>query len=347
MKSFYKGDAGVKLAAVKEKSRHALWSAAFFIGFACLGASETANAQSFTTASSSSFPTVANAGRIAIADFDNDGDEDILYQTGTTAGSPFNYARNNGNGTYTIVAQASSPFSGVTLPDMGAVNLYKVADFDRDNDLDIWVPTINTTGIYLRNDAGTFTNPSSSSFPTVGSTVAHANRYAVGDFDNDGDPDILYQTNTTAGSPFAYLRNNGNATFTSVAISSSPFATITFLDMSVINAFRIADFDGDNDDDIWATANASSGEFYRNDGGSFSEQNSSTFPAAANSARAIEGDFDADGDVDILYQTPSTAGSPFYYARSNGDGTFTNVAQSASPFQDFLFRTLLLRVSTG
>jgi uncharacterized membrane protein len=283
------------------------------------------SAQTFSSQSSTSFPTNSSTPRNVVTDFDADGDADILIQTGLN-GSSFNYARNNGNGTFTIVAQSSSPFASVTLPDVSTNGIYRTADFDADGDLDIWVPAASATGTYLRNDGSSFSLQSSSTFPNPTAT----GRNIVADYDGDGDADVLFQTGGD-GSAFSYARNDGNATFTILAQSSSPFASVTLPNASAIGYYRPADYDGDGDIDIWVAADGATGTYFRNDGSSFSSQPTTTFPAAASNARNVVGDFDADGDADILYQT-GTNGSSFSYARSNGNGTFTIVAQSSSPF---------------
>ncbi|MFL5743201.1 MAG: FG-GAP-like repeat-containing protein [Niastella sp.] len=284
------------------------------------------SAQTYTSQSSTTFPNIPSAGRNIVADFDGDGDVDILFQTNTSAGSPFNYARSNHNGTFTIVVQSASPFAGLTLPDANIAGSYRPADYDGDGDIDLWVAANGGTGTYFRNDGSSFSSQSTTGFPNP----AAVGRITVADFDGDGDADILFQTGTNT-SGFNYARSNGNGTFTTVAQNSSPFSSVTLPDAAQISTYRAADFDGDGDIDLWATANSSTGTYFRNDGSSFSLQPSTTFPAAGFTGRNIIGDFDADGDADILYQTASNT-SPFAYARSDGNGSFTTFTQGSSPF---------------
>ncbi|WP_170181811.1 DUF4347 domain-containing protein [Phreatobacter stygius] len=296
---------------------------ALFVGQQARNAYAGLLAVKFTSGDNSTFPEPVAGSRAVVGDFDNDGDDDILYQTAGN-GTPFEYARSNGDGTFTILPLASSPFAGLTLPDHTGTNYYH-ADFDGDGDLDLLAAVNGATGSYFRNNGGTFSAQSSATFPSPGA----AGRMVAGDFDGDGDADILYQT-VGNGTPFAYARSNGDGTFTSLPQSSSPFAGLTLPDNGGGTHF-LADFDGDGDEDLWAAVAGANGSYFRNDGGTFVDADESTFPLLATASRIVVADFDSDGDVDILYQVAGN-GSAIEYARSNGNGTFTIQSQAASPF---------------
>lgn len=281
----------------------------------------------FSEASTTTFPQPAAGGRMTFIDADGDGDMDILYQTGAN-GTAFQYARSNGDGTYTILALASSPFAGLTIPDHNGANFH-VGDIDGDGDMDVWAgqPTGAGTGSFFRNDGGSFTSQSTATFPAPGAS----SRVVMGDFDNDGDADMLYQT-VGNGTAFQYAESNGDGTYTLMTQAASPFSGVGAIRDNGGGTHYAGDFDGDGDIDIWAAAASTTGSYYQNDGGgSFSSQSSATFPAPAAATRVAVGDFDSDGDDDILYQTAGD-GSVWQYARSNGDGTFTILSQASSPF---------------
>ncbi|MER2298295.1 MAG: DUF4347 domain-containing protein [Pseudomonas sp.] len=280
---------------------------------------------SWSTSSTAPFSvTIGAAGRTVVGDFDGDGDADILYQTAGN-GSVWAYARSNGDGTFTQLTQAQSPFAGLSLPDHNNSN-YFVADFDGDGDVDLLVGVNGTQGSYLRNDAGAFVVASNATLPSV----ASGSRMVVGDFDGDGDADILYQSGGN-GSAWGYARSNGNGTFTLLTQAQSPFSGLSLVDNAGNNYF-VSDFDGDGDLDVLATVSGQTGSYYRNNGnGTFSSLSTSGFPTPLANGRVVVGDFDADGSADILYQTGGN-GTAFQFAKSNGDGTFTITSIGSSPF---------------
>jgi methionine-rich copper-binding protein CopC len=317
----------------KSVSIIALITAVLFTSMPIINVSASSSVY-FTEDSNAGYPATNYAGRVIVGDFDSDGDTDILYQAGA-AGAAIKYARSNGDGTFTEMDQTSSPFSGITIANLLTADT-AVADFDGDGYEDVWIRTNNSKGIYFKNEGnGIYSNVPSPGFPTV----PYAGRVVIGDFDADGDTDVLYQTGAS-GTAIKYARSNGDGTFTEMDQSSSPFSGVTIIDLLTANT-SVADFDGDGYEDVWIRTNNSKGIYFKNAGnGIYSNVPSPDFPSVPYAGRVVVGDFDTDGDTDVLYQT-GASGTAIKYARSNGDGTFTEMDQSSSPFSGITIANLL------
>jgi enediyne biosynthesis protein E4 len=176
---------------------------------------------------------------VCVGDYDNDGFEDIFV---TYWGHNVLY-HNNGDGTFTDVS-AQAGVSGTTVRwGSGCAFL----DYDRDGHLDLFVsnylifdlktapdpgsnPYCNYRGVtvncgprglpgeknilYHNNGGGTFTDVSEKA------GITHPSGYyglgvLVGDFDNDGWPDIYVADDNT---PAILFRNNHDGTFTDNAV---------------------------------------------------------------------------------------------------------------------------------
>lgn len=152
-------------------------------------------------------------------------------------------------------------------------------------------------------------------------------RVAAGDYDNDGDPDLLF-------SGRILYQNQGDGTFTDV----SEAAGISALPS---NGGLWADFDNDGDLDFFAMVSSLEDfdRFIQNNGdGTFtditeaalSEADRDLFPSEG----AGWGDYDLDGFVDLYlanYEMPGeelSIGTRDKLYHNNGDGTFTDVADA-------------------
>jgi hypothetical protein len=114
------------------------------------------------------------------------------------------------------------------------------------------------------------------------------------DYDNDGDPDLVYSGLNAAGSEVTHLyRNDGSAGLTDV---QSPLPAVAHSTVSW------ADVDADGDHDLLVSGATASGRFvadiFRNDGGLLTAMGQPLKPVAY--ASSAWGDFDADGDLDLV-----------------------------------------------
>ncbi|MEJ2406167.1 MAG: FG-GAP-like repeat-containing protein [Candidatus Thiodiazotropha sp.] len=162
----------------------------------------------------------------------------------------------------------------------------------------------------------------------------------VGDFDSDGDTDILAFDDDTLTS-HTYFQNSGSGTFSVVSGAGSPFNGVATANLfwSARNTY-VADFDNDGDLDIWDyIGNAA------DDGASIYLENTtgssytSSLAGGANPLSSVSdqdggviiGDFDTDGDVDVLAYDDNTITSHTFF-QNNGSGTFSAVSGAGNPF---------------
>ena len=145
------------------------------------------------------------------ADYDNDGDQDVLLITSSV--NPFFLYRNEGNDTFTeVTADAGLGTS------FGNERSALWADYDNDGDLDLFIgrkweseldPDMDICQFFSNDGDGTFTEAANA---RISGKVFWGS--ANGDYDNDGDID-LHLLNSE-GDDYM-LRNDGNFVFTDVA----------------------------------------------------------------------------------------------------------------------------------
>ena len=283
------------------------------------------------------------------ADYDNDGDIDILVLRGAWLkddGQIRNsLLRNNGDGTFTDVTRAAG-LADPARPTQAAV----WGDFDNDGDLDLYI--VNESRVEFDGvsyPAQLFENRGGGLFIDVTSAAGVSNdRYGkgvtAGDYDNDGDLDI-YVSNFGRNRLY---RNDGRLKFTDVA----PQLGVTAPDRRSFAAWFF-DYDNDGWMDLFVTAyealiadiaadivgaphNAGLPRLYRNNGpgrSGFTEVTESAGLAHAYLPMGANfGDADNDGWLDIYL----TTGEPNYEAlmpnimlRNDAGRRFWNVTQSA------------------
>ena len=151
------------------------------------------------------------------ADYDNDGDSDILMLRGAWMGEtgqiPNSLLRNDGDGRFTDVT-LDAGMGQVHYPTQAAA----WADFDNDGDVDVYIGNEHfadaveaPSQLFRNNGDGTFTDVASAAGVT---NNRFAKGVAWGDFDDDGFPD-LYVSNFAEDNRL--YRNTGDGTFVDVA----------------------------------------------------------------------------------------------------------------------------------
>lgn len=258
---------------------------------------------------------IGNSVGSSWGDYDNDGDLDLYVSN--TIGFPNFLYRNNGDGTFIRVMD--DPIVSYT----GYSHGVSWGDYDNDGYLDMFVADYYSTKfnlLYHNNQDGTFTQVTNSP------VVLDARSSVSGswcDYDNDGDLD-LFVANTNNENNLLY-RNDGGGDF--VKITSGP--VVNDGGKSVGSSW--GDIDNDGDFDLFvANAGGQNNFLYKNNGdGTFNKVSSGIVVShGGNSHGSSFGDFDNDGDLDLVVTNDANEGN-FYYV-NNGDGTFESVDNSFS-----------------
>jgi hypothetical protein len=135
-----------------------------------------------------------------------------------------------------------------------------------------------------------------------------------GDYDKDGDLDVILCGDPGSTIPVTKIYRNDNGVFTDIN------TTIPGLNYS---SAEWGDYDGDGDLDLLMTGRDNTGNplsrIYRNDNGIFNNSGISLPPVAE--GQAVWGDYDNDGDPDILMAGNMSA----RVIRNDGNGQFTDI----------------------
>jgi hypothetical protein len=260
----------------------------------------------------------------AIGDYDNDGDLDILLTGTDNSSTDISKLYQNTGGNFSEYTNANlTPVSGGTAD---------FADYDNDGDLDIFLTGgANITKVYQNTD-GNFSEYTHINLPGISKSSV-----VFGDYDNDGDLDIIMAGNTGSEKIAKVFKNTGDnfTEYTQISLEGVEYCDLV-----------LGDYDNDGDLDLLLTGfNASFAhvaKLYQNTGNDFTEATSITLAAAAVSSTAF-GDYDNDGDLDIIItgRSSSYSGMAKVYRNTNGNFTeetrinLTGVQNSALALGDY------------
>ena len=271
----------------------------------------------------------SNAGN-CWADYDNDGDLDVF----ATGSNPAFY-ENDGAGRLSRLNR-SAVFGTNDLRSWACA----WADYDRDSLVDLVIA--HPAGAFGAPQLSNFLfrNQGDGTFARITNTPVTTNLapFTVpswSDYDLDGDVDLFIGSGPASASPgldFLFrnmLTETGAATFE--RITEGPLARGT-RDGQIINWI---DYDNDGDLDAFVTnwgggMGGLADELFRNDDGTLTKITSGSLVTDRQvSLASVWGDFDNDGDQDVLV-TDGNGGQPNRLYENNGDGSFTRL--SAPPF---------------
>ena len=260
----------------------------------------------------------------AIGDFNRDGYQDIFLIVGEP--NPNRLFINNRDGTFTEMAAAW----GVAEVCFGAGA--SVGDYNNDGWPDIYMTSIGNAAngwkpgfnrLFRNNGNNTFTNVAPAAGVDLPAAVPGTMMgSAWGDYDLDGDLDLLVSCWTNNANATRLFRNNGDGTFTNAN-------SVLGYNMNSISAYspRFTDTDGDGYPEIlWAADFGTSKYFKNNRDGTFTEMTvASGTGLDQNGMGCTTGDYDNDGDIDwyvsaIFDELYDRGGNKLYL--NQGDHTF-------------------------
>jgi hypothetical protein len=274
------------------------------------------------------------SGGIAVADFNRDGWDDIFWLSGGGTG-PDKLFINQRNGTFADEAEAWGVAR--THSGMGVT----VADYNADGWPDLYVTTYGNpalTGeigrhmLYRNNGDGTFAEVAVAAGVNFSSqTKAGAMGSAWGDYDLDGDLDLMVSQWEANAQGNRLYRNNGDGTFTDVTLASKLVA------IGTVRGFQasFADMNGDLYPEILLIGDFVTSRYYINNGdGTFTNYTSQSGTGIDDNGMGhAVADFNNDGLLDWYVTSIRSDGPPLKIGNvlymNLGDHLYAEVGKDA------------------
>ena len=239
--------------------------------------------------------TIIGAGYMLIGDYDNDGDLDAAVVSNSYYEINVSIYKNNGSGKFAYHS-GFNRYEGISI---------EQGDIDNDGDIDFVLLNKHSIAPYLNNGDGVFEN---SIYYVIGCQYYYNNgaNFTLADFDADNDPDIYYMGQFREEEPGYICRetrvylNNGNGGFDRYTVINpySPLGMVT------------GDLNNDRKIDIIMPPFQIL--YFVNFVG---------FSVGAYPGSATTGDFDGDGDLDLI-NAGAVNSQPIIYS-NDGNGNFS------------------------
>lgn len=257
-------------------------------------------------------PIVGDHEDVAIADYDGDGDLDLVFVGEDD--QVYGYHLNDGCGRFADVTDR--------LPRRGTSNAVVAGDYDSDGDPDLFIGNNGQNFLLMNDSAGRFVDATAERLPAFNDITQDAD---AGDVDGDGDLDLVLGNEDDN----VLLLNDGAGSFQvgDLPLRAGPEET---------RAAVLADVDGDGDLDIYFantvlfTPGAEPQDrLLLNDGtGRFTDATAAHLPVEGDpTMTAAFVDYDGDGDLDLVTGSigdlsGATARTPYRALLNDGTGRF-------------------------
>jgi hypothetical protein len=277
---------------------------------------------------------------VAVADYNGDGYDDLFVTDSMDNGKNRLY-RNNGNLTFTDVAEQSGLADGNDSENASSDAMW--FDFNNDKRPDLFVVRFGRSLLYENLGGGKFREVSAKAGITG---YRNAITSVAFDYDRDGHLDLFvggyfapvnvfnpdtprffpesFETANNGGGLTLY-RNNGNGTFTDVTARAGFKLSGWTLDLGH------ADADNDGDDDLYVACDFGTDRFFVNNGnGTFTEITEKAIGVDSKKGMNVDwGDVDGDGYLDIYVTniTDDYMREGNFLWKNNGDLTFHDVSR--------------------
>ncbi len=280
----------------------------------------------------------------AVGDYDGDGFDDI-FVTDSDNGTRNHLFHNNGNGTFTDVAEKLGVAGGNDPLTIVADALW--FDYDNDGREDLLVARFGTPILYHNEGGGKFKDVSAGSgLNKFGNTIA----VIAFDYDNDGNLDIMLGNyfkpvnlieqkdkhvlpndldNAVNGGGVSLWKGDGKGHFVDTTVKAG-FAKHTGWTLDIAHA----DFNNDGLQDIYLACDYGTDRIYFNNGdGTFREETEKSIGFDTRKGMNADiADYDNDGWLDIYVTniTDEYMKECNMLWHNNHDGTFTDVSKETN-----------------
>jgi hypothetical protein len=258
-------------------------------------------------------------------DYDNDGYLDLIASDNNINPRPSLW-RNLGNGRF----EETTTQAGSFLEDrLWGVPIW--GDFNRDGMLDLAVANTSDDPpqwpdwcrnlLYFNQGDGTFMKDTRTEFVQFWKDF-NTEGGTAGDFDDDGDLDIIITSNSNRplASSVLLFENDGTGQFRPAA-----FPTVSGASSTAV----WADYDNDGRLDVFVVSWDRTSQLFRNEGNG--QWTATPLGAPNQTLSAAWADYDNDGDLDLFVARGFNTTTTSLFFANNGDGTFTQVRLGSLP----------------